>query len=292
MKCNLCPRRCNAERDQEKNLNGYCKMPLLPKVARAALHFWEEPPISQKNGSGTVFFSGCSLGCVYCQNYGISHNGFGKVISYERLAEIFYELEKKGANNINLVNPTHYVYAIKKALDIYRPKIPVVYNTGGYDRVEILKSLEGYIDIYLCDLKYLSEDRAELYSLAKDYPSVAQAAIRECYRQKKEIITENGILKKGVIIRHLILPQGTCEAMSVFDWYRENTPNAYFSMMSQYTPCGKATDMPPINRKITQREYNKVIDYISAYDNGRIFIQERESSSKEYIPEFNLEGVF
>ena len=266
-------------------------MPLLPKVARAALHFWEEPPISYKNGSGTVFFSGCSLGCIYCQNYDISHNGYGKTISFERLAEIFYELEQKGAHNINLVNPTHYVYAIKKALDIYRPLIPIVYNTSSYDRVETLKSLEKYIDIYLCDFKYLSADKSKIYSMAEDYPEIAQSAILECYRQKKELIFDNGVLKQGLILRHLILPQATREAIAVFDWYKNNTPEALFSMMSQYTPCGTAIDTAPLNRKITKREYEKVLNYISDFDNGRIFIQDRQSSSDEFIPDFNLEGI-
>ena len=259
-------------------------MPLLPKVARADLHFWEEPIISGKNGSGTVFFSGCSLGCVYCQNYDISHENFGKTISYERLAEIFSELEQKGAHNINLVNPTHYALAIKKALDIYKPNIPIVYNSGGYDKAETLKALEGYVDIFLMDLKYLSEEKAELYSRAKDYPTIAKTAIKEAVRQQSECVLENGIMQKGVIIRHLILPQATKEAIAVFDWVRQNTPNAYFSIMSQYTPYFKAKEMPVINRKITTREYEKVLDYIAQFDFQNVFTQEKSSAKEEYIP--------
>ncbi len=266
-------------------------MPLLPKVARAALHFWEEPVISGKNGSGTVFFSGCSLSCVYCQNYEISQKSFGKAISYERLAEIFCELEQKGAHNINLVNPTHYALAIKKALDIYKPKIPIVYNSGGYDNVETLKMLEGYIDIYLLDLKYLDNGRAKLYSLAEDYPEVAQKAIKEAIRQQPECVINNGIMQKGVIIRHLILPQGTNEAINVFDWVRENAPQSYFSIMSQYTPFAKALEMPIINRKITNREYEKVLNYITEFDCDKVFMQEKSSADEEYIPPFDLSGV-
>ena len=291
MICNLCPRKCQSQRTEKENINGFCKMPLLPRVARADLHFWEEPVISGKNGSGTVFFSGCSLECVYCQNFSISHNGQGKDISYERLAEIFKELETKGAHNINLVCPTHYVFAIKKALDIYKPKIPVVYNSGGYDNVETLKMLEGYIDIFLMDLKYLDNKRAEIYSSAKDYPFVAKNAIKEALRQQPECVVEQGIMKKGVIIRHLILPQATNEAIAVFDWVRENAPQAYFSIMSQYIPCGKATEMPIINRKITAREYDKVINYICESEKENIFIQERLSADKKYIPDFDLSGV-
>lgn len=287
MKCNLCPKRCNAERTEQNNINGFCKMPLLPKVARADLHFWEEPIISGKNGSGAVFFSGCSLDCVYCQNYEISHCEKGTLISYEKLAEIFYELEKKGAHNINLVSPSHYVLAIKEALKIYRPKIPIVYNSSGYDNVNSLKILEGDIDIFLLDLKYLNSNRAEKYSNTPDYPENAAKALKEAYRQRGECVIENGIMKKGVIIRHLLLPQGTKEAISVFDFVKENMPNAYFSIMSQYIPFGNAKDFPEINRKVTNREYEKVIDYIMDSNFKNVFIQERDSANEEYIPEFN-----
>ncbi len=266
-------------------------MPLLPRVARADLHFWEEPVISGTNGSGTVFFSGCSLDCVFCQNYEVSHNGKGETISYNRLAEIFGELEKKGAHNINLVSPTHYVLAIKKALDIYRPNIPIVYNSGGYDSVEALKLLEGYIDVFLLDLKYLDSDRALMYSGAEDYPTIAKKAISEAIRQQPKVVTNNGIMQKGVIIRHLLMPQATREAMNVFDWVHENASSAYFSIMSQYTPFGKAVNMPKINRKVTDREYEKVLDYILNFDNDKIFIQERKSADTKYIPDFDLSGV-
>ena len=291
MKCRLCPRRCNAERTNDENLNGFCKMPLLPKVARAALHFWEEPCISGRNGSGTVFFSGCTLDCAFCQNYDISHGGFGKVLTHQRLADIFKELEEKGAHNINLVTPTHFVPAIIRALDIYKPRIPIVYNSGGYDSVEEIRALKGYVDIFLMDLKYLSSDRAALYSSAPDYPEYATAAIRECYKTQPVCGFRDGIMQKGLIVRHLLLPQGTNEAIKVFDWVRDNTPNAYFSIMSQYTPCGKASDMPVINRRVTKREYEKVLAYICNSSFENVYIQERESSDKKYIPPFDLEGV-
>ncbi len=291
MKCNLCPRQCNALRTEIYNKDGFCKMPLLPKVARAALHFWEEPVISGSNGSGTVFFSGCSLSCVYCQNYGISHGGEGKAVSYERLAYIFRELEVKGAHNINLVSPTHYALAIKRALEIYKPKIPVIYNSGGYDSVNTLKLLENYVDIFLMDMKYVTSERAEKYSLAGNYPEIAKAALKECYRQKPRCVIEDGIMKKGVIVRHLLLPQATKEAMAVFDWVRENMGDSYFSIMSQYLPLGKATEMPIINRKVTAREYEKVIDYISEFDFPNVFIQERKSADKGFIPDFDFTGV-
>lgn len=286
MICNLCPRKCNTQRTETENLNGYCKMPLLPRVARADLHFWEEPIISGEKGSGTVFFSGCSLSCVYCQNFDVSHNGKGKTVSYERLAEIFKELEKKGAHNINLVTPTHYAFSIKKALEIYKPNIPIVYNSSGYDSVETLKLLEGLIDIFLLDFKYLSDEKALAYSGASDYPETAKNALKEAIRQQPECILKDGIMQKGVIVRHLLLPQATKDAMNVFDYVRENAPNVYFSIMSQYVPFGKASDMPILNRKITKREYDKVLDYISGFEYPNIFIQERVSANTKYIPEF------
>ena len=266
-------------------------MPLLPKAARAALHFWEEPCISGTRGSGTVFFSGCSLSCVYCQNYGISHKNFGKIITAERLAEIFKELENSGAHNINLVNPTHNTFALKQALDIYKPNIPFVYNSGGYDTTEQLELLKDYIDIYLMDLKYLDSERAYKYSGAADYPEVAKKAIKYCCSLVPDCTFKNGIMQKGVIIRHLILPQGTNEAIRVFNWARENVPNAFFSMMAQYVPCGRAEEFPPLDRRITKREYEMVIGYICESGAENVYIQELESGSKQYIPPFDLEGI-
>lgn len=292
MICNLCPRKCNANRTDLDNVGGYCGMPLQPKLARAALHLWEEPCISGKNGSGTVFFSGCSLSCKFCQNSEISALRKGKTVSYERLAEIFKELENMGAENINLVNPTHYIYAIMKALDIYKPKIPIVYNSGGYDDVASLKLLENYIDIYLMDFKYISSQKAKLYSNAESYPEIAKKALFEVYRQKTEcIFSDNGVMQRGVIVRHLLLPQSTNDAIQIFDFVSKNFPNMYFSLMAQYTPCYKAKEDKILNRKITKREYQKVLDYIIESDFSNCYIQETDSADKEYIPNFDFTGI-
>lgn len=288
MNCNLCPRKCNAKRSEKENINGFCKMPLQPVVARADLHFWEEPVISGTQGSGTVFFSGCSLRCIYCQNFEVSRGRAGERVSVSRLAEIFKSLEEKGAHNINLVTPTHYVNAIIEALNIYKPRIPIVYNTSGYETVETLKLLENYIDIYLIDFKYTDNLKAVEYSFASDYPQVAKKAITECYRQQPLCKIEKGIMKKGVIVRHLVLPQNTKTAMEVFDWVRANTPNAYFSLMSQYIPFGDALNHKILNRKITKREYEKIVNYICEFDFENVYIQDLTSSSKQYIPDFNL----
>lgn len=288
MICNLCPKRCNAIRTDSANINGFCQMPLNPRVARADLHFWEEPSISGTRGSGAVFFSGCSLSCVFCQNYDISHKNSGKTIDANQLAQIFRDLENKGAHNINLVTPSHYAQSIVDALKIYKPKIPVIYNSSGYDNTETLKMLEGYIDIYLMDLKYLSSDRSQRYSSASDYPQVAMSAIKEAYRQQKQCVFKEGIMQKGVIIRHLLLPQGTKEAIKVFDWVRENTPDSYFSIMSQYLPLGNAKSYKEINRKVTKREYNKVLDYICGFDFPNVYIQDNSSANSCFIPDFNL----
>ncbi len=291
MICTLCPRKCKALRTESENKGGFCKSPESPKIARAALHFWEEPCISGEHGSGTVFFSGCALGCVFCQNDEISHKNYGKIVTVERLAEIFKELEQKGAENINLVNPTHYVAAIKKAFEIYRPSIPVVYNSSGYESEETLKIADEFTDVYLLDLKYLSTDRAQKYSFAPDYPQVATNAIKHCCESKENVFDGNGMMQKGVIIRHLIMPQGTNEAIKVIRWVEENTPNAVLSLMSQYTPCGNLEKYPEINRKLTFREHEKVLAFAESSNIDLIFTQELSSGSNEYIPPFDLEGV-
>ncbi len=291
MQCLLCPRKCDAIRTETENLKGYCRMPLLPKIARAALHYWEEPCISGKNGSGTIFFSGCTLRCVYCQNAEISRENNGKIITVERLAQIFKDLEMMGAHNINLVTATHFVPQIIEALNIYKPNIPIVYNSSGYENVDTLKMLENYIDIYLLDFKYMSQERSQKLSSAADYPKVCKDAILEAVRQQPKCVFEGGIMKKGVIIRHLLLPQATGEAIEIFEWIRQNAPSAFFSIMSQYIPCGKALDMPVINRKITVREYKKVVDYILESGFENCYIQERSSASKDFVPSFDLTGI-
>lgn len=291
MLCNLCPRLCNSIRTETENIGGICGMTALPTVARAALHFWEEPCISGKNGSGTVFFSGCSLHCVFCQNTDISVNNNGKQITVNDLANIFKKLENNGAHNINLVTPTHFVDSIISALDIYKPNIPIVYNSSGYENAETLRKLNGYIDIYLMDFKYFDSQKAERYSHAANYPDVCKTALLEAYSQQSKCIFADDIMQRGVVVRHLLMPQATRDAIEIFDWVKQNTPNAYFSIMSQYVPLAKAVDMPIINRKVTEREYNKVINYISDSGFNNCFIQERSSATKDFIPQFNLTGI-
>ena len=265
-------------------------MPLLPKISKASLHFWEEPCISGQNGSGTVFFSGCSLRCVFCQNYEISHGGKGKQISYERLAEIFYELEEKGAHNINLVNPTHYIDAIKTALDIYKPKIPIVYNSGGFDNISIADL--DFIDIYLFDLKFKNNEKAIKYAAADGYFDTATRVIKAAHdRIGTPAFSKDGIMQKGVIIRHLLLPSSTNDAIEIIDWAEDNCKNAVFSLMSQYLPFGNAEKFKELNRKITKREYDKVCNHIAQKHFFDVYIQDMSSSSENYIPVFNFEGV-
>lgn len=294
MICNLCPRRCSANRNDIEN-NGFCEMPSLPKLARAGLHFWEEPCISGKNGSGTIFFSGCNLKCVYCQNFEISHKNNGKTVPIERLAEIFKELEEQGAHNINLVNPSHYIGAIKKAISLYKPSIPIVYNSSGYDSIESVKSIVDDIDIFLVDIKYLTPQRAEKYSKAADYPEIAANFVKFLTKEvvEQNVFDSKGILKKGIIIRHLILPQGTNEAIKVIDFINENCNWIIFSLMSQYLPFGDLKDYPELNRKISKREYQKVLSYLNEehININNIYTQELSSSSIDYVPEFNLSGI-
>lgn len=291
MNCNRCPRACNANRTDHENPNGYCQMPLLPRVARASLHAWEEPCISGTRGSGTIFFSGCSLSCVYCQNSEISHKNQGFDLTVNELVNLIRRLENEGAHNINLVNPTHFSDAIYKALTLYKPKIPVVWNSSGYDCVETLQMFEGLVDVYLMDLKYLSVERATRYSNAPNYPTIAKKALLECYRQKPLLrYDREGILQSGVIVRHLVLPQGTREATLCFDWVCENLPDAIFSIMGQYVPHHKAKDFPEINRRITKREYEKVLSYICSADFKNVFYQDQSSATTDFIPDFTKEA--
>ncbi len=289
--CTLCPRNCGINRAENK---GVCGVSDKLKLAKVSLHMWEEPCISGKNGSGTVFFSGCSLKCCFCQNYTISHEVFGKEISINRLADIFLELQQKGAENINLVSGSHFAQQIVSALDIvkHRLSIPVVYNSSGYENVSTLKLLEGYIDIYLPDLKYFSAELSKRYSKAENYFKYASSAILEMHRQQPELIFDGDMLKKGVIIRHLILPHCRKDSMQIIDWIYENLPqNSYLvSLMSQYTPCYKSDEFTEINRKITTFEYKSVLNKILDYNmNG--FFQDRQSATLEYTPDFNLDGV-
>ena len=291
MICQLCPRRCGALRTETEG-KGYCRMPALPILARAALHQWEEPPISGTRGSGTIFFSGCPLGCVFCQNEEISHRDVGKPVTVQRLRQICMELVDQGAHNINFVTPTHYSHILAQVLDAPLP-VPVVFNSGGYDSVSALKSLEGKIDIYLPDLKYMDSVPAGRYSAAPDYPAVAAAAIREMVRQVGPcVFDENGLLKKGVIIRHLVLPGQAEGAKQVMDWVAREFPKGtvLFSLMSQYTPYGRADQFPEIDRKLRRGEIRAVQDYMDALGLDG-FTQERTSAKREYTPPFDLSGL-
>ena len=290
--CMLCPRRCGVKRTS-KSGNGRCGMGADAVVARAALHFWEEPCISGKRGSGAVFFTGCPLGCIFCQNYTISNEKrVGKVISPQELAEIFCNLEEQGAHNINLVTPTHFVPAILEALSIRKPSVPVVYNCGGYESLETLKMLEGAVDIYLPDFKYAEPELAAALSDAPDYPQAAQAALHEMVRQTgPAVFGSDGMLQKGTVVRHLILPGHTRNSIAVLDWLAENFPQGVpVSLMAQYVPCGRATEFPPLGRRITRREYEKVQEHLFSLGLDG-YVQERESASKDYIPQFDLSGV-
>lgn len=289
MICNQCPRRCSVQREKTR---GVCGCPDEFVLARAALHHWEEPCISGTAGSGTVFFTGCSLGCVYCQNHSISHGNTGKQVSDGQLIDIFNSLIDKGAHNINLVTPTHYAGRIAALLSEWHSPVPVVYNTSGYESVDTLKKLDGLIDVYLADFKYSRADRAKRYSNAEEYPRVVKAALAEMRQQvPNDVFTDNGIMQKGMIVRHLILPGNTNPAREVIDYVADNLDGTYMSLMAQYVPCGDLTDYPEINRRISRREYEKVVNY--ALDRGldKLYIQELSSADKKYIPSFDFTGI-
>ncbi len=292
MICTLCPRRCGAVRTPERG-EGLCRMPEAPVVARAALHMWEEPPISGSRGSGTIFFSGCSLGCVFCQNEKISHQDFGRAITPERLGEICGELIAQGAHNINFVNPTHYAHVVRALLEEHPMPVPVVWNSGGYDRVETLRTLEGKVDIYLPDFKYLDPETARRYSGAPDYPQAAAAAIREMVRQTGPCRFDGeGLLTRGVVIRHLILPGQVEQAKAVMDWAAaEFEPGSVlFSLMSQYTPWGDLSRCPELNRRLRRGEMRAAQAYMENLGLAG-FTQERTSAKEEYTPPFDLTGI-
>lgn len=287
MICSICPRHCNVDRSVKL---GFCQSPDNFRVARAALHFWEEPCISGKEGSGTVFFTGCNLKCVFCQNNEISAENKGIEISDKKLISIFESLISQGANNINLVNPTHYAKRLANVLNVWKSPVPIVYNSSGYEEMETLKALDGLIDIYLPDLKYIRAEKALRYSRAEDYFEKASAALLEMRRQVEDKF-DGDIMKSGMIIRHLILPQNTNSSIAVLDFIKANFPDTYVSLMAQYTPCGDLSNFPEINRKITKREYEKVVNY--ALDNSfdKLFIQELSSADKSFIPKFDFTGV-
>lgn len=292
-KCKICPHNCGVNR-----LNGNigrCKSNGNIKLAMASIHNFEEPCISGENGSGTVFFSNCNMNCVFCQNYKISQQGLGREISIKELAEIFIDEQNKNAENINLVTPTMYVYHIIEAIKIAKNKglkIPIVYNSNGYENVETIKKLDGYIDIYLPDLKYYDDDLAFKYSGVKNYFENATSAIKEMYNQVgSPVLDENGMMKKGLIIRHLVLPNNIQNSRDVLKWINDNIDkNVFVSVMAQYFPTNRAKEFPEINRKLTKEEYEEIENYLYSLDLDNGYIQELGEHEEEYVPDF--EGGF
>lgn len=291
--CTLCPRRCGVDRQARY---GYCGGGAAARVAKAFLHPWEEPCLSGVRGSGTVFFTGCNLRCVYCQNYPISHEGVGKDISVARLSAIFLELQARGAHNINLVTPTPYIPHIVQAIRRARQgglRIPIVYNTGGYERVESLRRLEGLVDVYLPDLKYCDARLSARYSGAPDYFVCATTAIQEMFRQVGEpVFDAQGLIQRGLMIRHLTLPGALEDSQRVVDWVLEHLPRGvYLNLMAQYTPLGRAADYPELATRVAREQYEALVDYALARGLECGFVQELDSASAEYVPTFDLEGV-
>ena len=282
-KCTLCPRSCQIDR---KTASGFCRCGDGVRIAKYYLHPFEEPILSGKNGSGTIFFCGCSLRCKFCQNFEVSRNLRGKEITVNELAAIFRELYEQGASNINLVTPTHYADKIISALKIFKPPIPVCYNTHGYEKIETIKLLNDYIDVYLPDFKYVTPARAERYSGVKDYFDFARPAIEYMIRSKPVVLGEDGLIKQGVIVHHLILPQNVDETKKVLGELKPIIGDAYLSLMSQYTPFGE-TDYPELKRRITRREYLTATDYAYLLGFEKIFLQEFSSQSQKFIPEWD-----
>ena len=291
--CNLCPRRCGVDRTAGET--GFCGASDRVKIARSALHFWEEPCISGKNGSGTVFFSHCTLKCRFCQNYEISTCSRGYEISEETLCEKFLDLQSQGANNINLVTPTHFVPQIISALDMAKRRgltIPIVYNTSGYENIETLKMLDGYIDIYMPDMKYYDDKYSIKYSAAPKYFEIAKAAIHEMFNQVSyPVFDEHNIMQKGVIVRHLMLPGLLFDTKKLMDYlYSAYGNSIYISLMSQYTPLPHVKDFPELDRKLNMKHYEAMVDYCAELGIENAFIQEGEAADESFIPPFNEEN--
>lgn len=292
-RCMECPRKCLVDRSR---VTGYCGVLDKIKIARASLHMWEEPCISTSCGSGTIFFSGCNLRCVYCQNYNISHNGFGMEIDVDRLVEIFFELKEKGASNINLVTPSHYVSLIREAIVKARSMgfdLPFIYNSSGYDSIDALEKLKGLIDVYLPDFKYIDDNVAYKYSNCKDYVSTVIEAIDYMYNDVGRVVfDEYGAIKKGVIVRVLVLPNYVDDSKKIIKYlYSKYKDNIYISIMNQYTPMGNLDKYSEINRKLTISEYNEVVDYAVSIGVSNAYIQEEGTCDESFIPCFDLEGV-
>lgn len=281
--CRLCPVSCGANRKTEK---GYCEVTDKLQIARYGLHFYEEPCISYKNGSGTIFFCGCNLKCVFCQNFEVSRATRGKIICASELSEIFKELEDMGAENINLVTAGHYIPQIISAFEIYKPKIPVVYNTHSYENLSTLKAIDKYVDIYLPDLKYFSPKISERYTMRADYFEKAEKAVR--FMMQKPLVIKDGKMFSGCIVRHLILPLCSNDSLEIVKWFQEQKSDAYFSLMGQYTPFGDIENFPELKRKITKREYDKVCSALLLENTDKVFLQELSSSGENYIPTWDF----
>ena len=287
--CSACPRECQALRGDTSA--GFCRMGADSVIARAAPHFDEEPVISGQRGSGAIFFSGCALRCRFCQNYPISHGDFGKAVSVERLREIYFELIDQGVHNINLVNPTHFSEAILESLKDGLP-VPVVWNSSGYDKADNLKRFEGKVQVYLPDLKYIDPDSSGKYSAARNYFDFAGPALKEMLRQTGPVtLDEDGVILRGTIVRHLILPGCARESMAILDWIAAELPGAWVSLMAQYLPFGDLRGLDELNRRLTQREYDMVVDHLISLGLEDGFVQELSSSDEKYIPDFDLTGV-
>lgn len=291
--CTLCPRQCGADRTKHP---GACGAGDTLRIARASLHEWEEPCLSGTGGSGAIFFSGCTLRCCFCQNFTVSHDYFGADISPQRFTQICFSLKEQGAHNINLVSATHFLPLILPVLKQIKPQLglPIVYNSGGYESVETLRALEGIVDIYLPDFKFFDPALSSEYCKAPDYPKAAMAAIREMYRQVPlPILDKRGIMQRGLIIRHLVMPNAMRDSMQILDWIAENfdLSTVFVSLMSQYTPCYQSSRYPKINRRISTYEYNKVYEHLLSLGIRQGYAQEKSSAKEEYIPPFDLTGV-
>ena len=288
--CTLCPRRCGV--DRTRGQLGFCKMPGQIHAARAGVHYWEEPVISGSFGSGAVFFSGCTLKCAFCQNYDISQENFGKPMTSAELRAAFERLIDEGVQNINLVTPTHFLPDILPALEPKLP-VPVVYNCGGYESVETLRQLEGKIDVYLPDFKYSDNALAKRLSSAPDYFETASVAILEMYRQVGKPVLEDDEMKRGVLLRHLVLPGCVDNSLGVLDWVAEHfrSGDILFSLMSQYVPMGRAAEMPPFDRRITELEYDSVLSYMMLLGIEDGYTQDFSSAERGYTPSFDLTGL-
>lgn len=289
-RCDLCPNMCGVDRTTNQ---GLCGVSATPRIARIGLHMYEEPIISGEKGSGTIFFSGCNMKCLFCQNYDVSARAKGIETTVDEIIQKIKTLEENGAHNINFVTPTHFVHIVKEILTKYKPQIPVVYNTSSYERPEILRELEGLVDIYLPDLKYYSSELSFTLSQKRNYFEIATRAIDEMFRQTGKFVIENGIMKKGIIIRHLVLPTKTDDSIEILKYIKNRYgDDVWLSLMSQYTPEGKAKTLPPYDRPLKKLEYTRVVQYAKRLGFENCFIQSHESVGEYFIPPFEGDTLY